>query len=154
MNRDAHAFGNLALAPDNTFRLSVVQGGAHRNLLVSDSRQVFAPSVYASSHAPQGTASLARSSVLILLSATVACSFAAVFIGVFADHAYRDAHESAPSQTVEVVYGDSLWDIAQRYAAKGLDTEETVRLIREWNDLDSGLLTPGMELVVPSDIGK
>lgn len=151
MNRDAHVFGNLALAPDSAPRLSVVQGGAHRNLLVSGSRQVFAPSVYASSHAPQGTVSLARSIVLILMSAAVACSFAAAFIGTFADHTYRDALESAPSHTVEVVDGDSLWDIAQRNAAKGLDTEETVRLIREWNDLDSGLLTPGMELVVPGD---
>ena len=46
--------------------------------------------------------------------------------------------------------GDTLWNIAEKNPIDGLSITETVDAIKMVNDLDSGLLVPGMELSVPT----
>lgn len=53
-----------------------------------------------------------------------------------------------PSQTVIVKPGDTLWSIARDLRPEQ-STWSTVRALREANGLDSALIHPGQELVVP-----
>ena len=52
--------------------------------------------------------------------------------------------------TVSVDPGDTLWDIAEEHGVDGLTTQQSVDLIRTWNDLEQSALQPGMELLVPA----
>lgn len=52
--------------------------------------------------------------------------------------------------TVSVAPGDTLWDIAEEHGVDGLTTQQSVDLIRTWNDLEQSALQPGMELLVPA----
>lgn len=51
--------------------------------------------------------------------------------------------------TASVGYGDTLWDIANRYKSDGVDTRHAVYIIKSANDLKSSNLTEGMELQIP-----
>lgn len=153
MNSDTRVYGNLALAPDRAPRFTVVEGSSHRKIVASASRQVFAPAVYARSRAPQVPNSIFRSYLLGLVGIVVASAILAIFIVGTGDFALKDAVSNTPMQIVEVGAGDSLWQIAESHSAHGLSTAETVELIRVWNDLDSAMLVPGMELAVPGSQG-
>lgn len=56
---------------------------------------------------------------------------------------------ATPSVQVNVEPGDSLWSLAREHPIPGLSTNEVVSRIRELNDLDSSLLRPGEQLMVP-----
>lgn len=64
--------------------------------------------------------------------------------------AYTQAMADTPTQTIRVSSGDSLWSIAEAHGIDNLDTRQTIEVIRAWNDLDSSMLKPGMELTVPA----
>lgn len=66
--------------------------------------------------------------------------------------AYAQALQEAERITISVAPGDSLWSIASEHGVDSLTTRQTTDLIRSWNDLDSSLLQPGMELLVPADL--
>ncbi len=55
-----------------------------------------------------------------------------------------------PTETVMVGTGDTLWDIAAE-AADGGDTREMVERIKSLNALDSGMVTAGQRLRVPTE---
>ncbi len=65
--------------------------------------------------------------------------------------AYAQALNQAERITISVAPGDSLWSIASEHGVDTLTTRQTTDLIRSWNDLDSSLLQPGMELLVPAE---
>lgn len=65
--------------------------------------------------------------------------------------AYAQALNQAERITISVAPGDSLWSIASEHSVDTLTTRQTTDLIRSWNDLDSSLLQPGMELLVPAE---
>ena len=65
---------------------------------------------------------------------------------------YAQALQEAERITISVAPGDSLWSIASEHGVDSLTTRQTTDLIRSWNDLDSSLLQPGMELLVPADL--
>ncbi len=69
---------------------------------------------------------------------------------VSAQNTYTVALASTPQESIVVQMDDTLWTIAERYPVSGLSTSDTVYLIREWNDLDSGLLSIGEHLLVPA----
>lgn len=150
MKYSARTCGNLALAPEPATRFDVIDGyGSHK--IVAPARvQLFSPSVHASSRAPRKSAANARGLLIAVASAVVAISFVFAFIGEYGDAPLSQAMEHTPSRVHVVSSGDSLWQIAQRNTVPGLSTEETVELIRRWNDLDSALLSPGMELFIPN----
>lgn len=78
----------------------------------------------------------------------------AVFCGGAAVSSARSARYDAlvaslSSTQVTVCTGDSLWTIATEYQVDGLDTSQTVELIKTWNGLSNATLQPGTKLVVP-----
>jgi LysM repeat protein len=46
--------------------------------------------------------------------------------------------------------GDTLWHIARRISPDHVDVRDTVHLIKRANHLDSSLIQPGQELIVPT----
>ena len=73
-----------------------------------------------------------------------------MFMGSATSNSKLDALLNAPANVVEVTAGDTLWNIAEKNPIDGLSIAETVDAIKMVNDLDSGLLVPGMELSVPT----
>lgn len=63
--------------------------------------------------------------------------------------AQEQAISSLARASYTVAAGDTLWSIAEDLSIGNVPTSEAIRIMREWNALDSGLLHPGMELVVP-----
>lgn len=56
-----------------------------------------------------------------------------------------------PPLPVEVRYGDSLWTIAREHGDPGRDIREIVWRIGQANELDSGNLQPGDEIMIPAE---
>ena len=94
-------------------------------------------------------------------NAHLACVFAVVAIcalmlafGFLQLHAQQVAFdqmcESSSRTEVVVQSGDTLWSLAQSHPLEGLSVDETVSIIRSWNDVPEGLVYPGMEIVVPA----
>lgn len=54
--------------------------------------------------------------------------------------------------TVEICYGDTLWDIANTYKSNNTDTRKAVYKIREINNIDASDLKPGMTISVPENL--
>lgn len=128
-------YGNLALKPValDAPRLTVVNGGA-------------APRT---GNAPQRrTLPLVAGLAAIVVMATLLL-FAALSMSLESQTAMDSALSSTARETIVVTPGESLWSIAENHPIEGMDTDETVYVIRSWNDLDSSLLQPGMSLSVP-----
>jgi nucleoid-associated protein YgaU len=51
---------------------------------------------------------------------------------------------------VTVYSGDTLWKIASRYGSKDIDIRKTIYEIRKINKLDSVIIVPGQELLIPA----
>jgi hypothetical protein len=67
-------------------------------------------------------------------------------------------HISKASQTKNTQYvkitvcsGDTLWAIASDYIDKNSDIREYIYNIKKINKLQSAMLTPGQELIIPCD---
>jgi nucleoid-associated protein YgaU len=52
-------------------------------------------------------------------------------------------------EKVVVYSGDTLWGIASKYTDDNKDVRRTIYEIRKLNKLDSALINPGQELLVP-----
>lgn len=88
--------------------------------------------------------------MLIALLCIVALGTVAVASLVCGQAAYDRALASPDRAEIVVAAGDTLWDIASEHGIDGLSTEDTVHVVRAWNDLDSATLRPGASLVVPA----
>ena len=98
--------------------------------------------------APRRSLSPAVASLLIV--ALVVSVFVIGFASVLGRaQAHSDAIAGIRTETIEVVSGDSLWNIAAEHSVEGLTTQETVDFIRDANDLEVSMLSAGMELDVP-----
>ncbi len=53
---------------------------------------------------------------------------------------------------VEIVYGDTLWTIADTYKSNDTDTRRAIFEICKVNDIEASDLTPGMVISVPQDL--
>lgn len=129
--------GNLALAP--AARTSAFQ--------VIDGR------LGASEHAPAHAPRRAEPDHLhiFIVAALIAVSLIGM-IGVFqAQQAQFDA-ALAHADRLEIVVepGDTLWTIAEDHHIDGVDTQQTVDIIRSWNSLSVSSLQPGDSIVVPA----
>ncbi len=50
---------------------------------------------------------------------------------------------------IEVTYGDTIWNIAERNMPDDMDTRQAVYEISTLNDIDDGIIYPGQLLLVP-----
>ena len=62
-----------------------------------------------------------------------------------------DAIEDSNFKTIEVKYGDTLWDIASLNKSEDTDIRQAVYAICEENNITASDLKPGMEILIPID---
>ena len=142
--------GNLALAPAEEHRFTVIDGSAAQKAVAPSRPQLFAPIAYPSRTVLEG-ANMNDKLVFSLAALAVSiCVAGTIFMGAASSDSKLNALLNAPTKIVEVTTGETLWNIAEKNPIDGLSITETVDAIKMVNDLDSGLLVPGMELSVPT----
>ncbi|MEG0918491.1 MAG: LysM peptidoglycan-binding domain-containing protein [Anaerovoracaceae bacterium] len=53
---------------------------------------------------------------------------------------------------IEIVAGDTMWDIAQRYKSPDTEIREAIYMICKVNDINAGDLVPGILIDIPLNI--
>ena len=150
MKSQIRVVGNLALAPAEEHRFTVIDGSAAQKAVAPSRPQLFAPIAYPSRTVLEG-AKIKDKLVFTLAALAVSiCVAGIMFMGSAISDSKFNALLNAPAKVVEVAAGDTLWNIAEKNPIDGLSITETVDAIKMVNDLDSGLLVPGMELSVPT----
>ena len=93
---------------------------------------------------------LTRRGRLVVLTFSLLAVLALGFVLASGAVGSKEGGTPEPTQTVMVGTGDTLWDIAAD-AAEGGDVREMVERIKSLNALDSGMVTAGQRLRVPTD---
>lgn len=150
MKSQIRVVGNLALAPAEEHRFTVIDGSAAQKAVAPSRPQLFAPIAYPSRTVLEGAKMNDKLVFTLAALAVSACVAGTIFMGSASSDSKLNALLNAPTKIVEVTTGDTLWNIAEKNPIDGLSITETVDAIKMVNDLDSGLLVPGMELSVPT----
>ena len=99
-------------------------------------------------------ASLFNSQNVALLSVSLILIFALAAMWRWSDRCaaarVEDAFSSISYETITVMPGDTIWQIAETHPVQGCTTYEVVRHIAEANELPKGPLSVGLSLVVPN----
>lgn len=143
-------YGNLALKPiDQKPVFSLVYGGK-KPVVVAAPRQIAAPDVYARAQ----TDSQKHPSTALVLACIAVILCAVLVVSYWESAARSSLQATAISQITreEIVVqpGDSLWNIAEERSIEYVSTADTVKLIKDWNRMDTSMLQAGMRLTVPS----
>ena len=76
----------------------------------------------------------------------------ALAASALSDHVASEARartlDSAPTTTVTVCAGESLWSIAGRHGVEGVPTQDVVSWIEARNSIEGGRIDPGQRIVV------
>lgn len=150
MKSQIRVVGNLALAPAEEHRFTVIDGSAAQKSVAPSRPQLFAPIAYPSRTVLEGAKMNDKLVFTLAALAVSVCVAGTIFMGSASSDSKLNALLNAPTKIVEVTTGDTLWNIAEKNPIDGLSITETVDAIKMVNDLDSGLLVPGMELSVPT----
>lgn len=150
MKSQIRVVGNLALAPAEEHRFTVIDGSAAQKAVAPSRPQLFAPIAYPSRTVLEGAKMNDKLVFTLAALAVSVCVAGTIFMGSASSDSKLNALLSTPTKIVEVTTGDTLWNIAEKNPIDGLSITETVDAIKMVNDLDSGLLVPGMELSVPT----
>ncbi len=150
MKSQIRVVGNLALAPAEEHRFTVIDGSAAQKAVAPSRPQLFAPIVYPSRTVLEGAKMNDKLVFSLAALAVSICVAGTIFMGSASSDSKLNALLNAPTKIVEVTTGDTLWNIAEKNPIDGLSITETVDAIKMVNNLDSGLLVPGMELSVPT----
>lgn len=150
MKSQIRVVGNLALAPAEEHRFTVIDGSAAQKAVAPSRPQLFASIAYPSRTVLEGAKMNDKLVFSLAALAVSICVAGTIFMGSASSDSKLNALLNAPTKIVEVTTGDTLWDIAEKNPIDGLSITETVDAIKMVNDLDSGLLVPGMELSVPT----
>lgn len=150
MKSQIRVVGNLALAPAEEHRFTVIDGSAAQKAVAPSRPQLFAPIAYPSRTVLEGAKMNDKLVFTFAALAVSVCVAGTIFMGSASSDSKLNALLNAPTKIVEVTTGDTLWNIAEKNPIDGLSITETVDAIKMVNDLDSGLLVPGMELSVPT----
>lgn len=150
MKSQIRVVANLALAPAEEHRFTVIDGSAAQKAVAPSRPQLFAPIAYPSRTVLEGAKMNDKLVFTLAALAVSVCVAGTIFMGSASSDSKLNALLNAPTKIVEVTTGDTLWNIAEKNPIDGLSITETVDAIKMVNDLDSGLLVPGMELSVPT----
>lgn len=150
MKSQIRVVGNLALTPAEEHCFTVIDGSAAQKAVAPSRPQLFAPIAYPSRTVLEGAKMNDKLVFSLAALAVSICVAGTIFMGSASSDSKLNALLNAPTKIVEVTTGDTLWNIAEKNPIDGLSITETVDAIKMVNDLDSGLLVPGMELSVPT----
>lgn len=150
MKSQIRVVGNLALAPVEEHRFTVIDGSAAQKAVAPSRPQLFAPIAYPSRTVLEGAKMNDKLVFSLAALAVSICVAGTIFMGSASSDSKLNALLNAPTKIVDVTTGDTLWNIAEKNPIDGLSITETVDAIKMVNNLDSGLLVPGMELSVPT----
>jgi len=150
MKSQIRVVGNLALAPAEEHCFTVIDGSAAQKAVAPSRPQLFAPIAHPSRTVLEGAKMNDKLVFTLAALAVSVCVAGTIFMGSASSDSKLNALLNAPTKIVEVTTGDTLWNIAEKNPIDGLSITETVDAIKMVNDLDSGLLVPGMELSVPT----
>ncbi len=91
-------------------------------------------------------------SFVIMASALIFITFAAVLFsfGLSVHEAVASRLEAAPTASVRVLDGESLWSIAEKHGVDGVSTKDVVSWIKAKNGLSVSTLSAGQSLLVPA----
>lgn len=92
---------------------------------------------------------LSATAFLVAVVAVLLAGILSTVISNARHEAVVGAIESAPLEIVRARSGETLWSLASAHGVEGVSTADIVDWLRQTNDLDSSLLVPGQELVVP-----
>ncbi len=137
MNAVKMTDGNLALdrAREDAPVFTVITGGRGR----------LEPS-------PQPAPSVPLASFRALGFAVAACVLVfSILPSVFGRIQFEHALMGTATQQIVVDSGDSLWSLAESHPVSGMSTEDTVRLMKSWNELEHAVLAPGQTLFVAAE---
>ena len=86
-----------------------------------------------------------------LVGAVIAMALVATFFvfEIFEHSCEVAAIQGAPTESVKVFSGDSLWALAQSHTPPGASVESVVSWIRDANNLTNSTIYAGQELLVP-----
>jgi len=96
------------------------------------------------------TAKKKRKSILkkILTAAAAVLLFSVLFISIFS--LIGSGENSSNFIRHEIETGESLWSIAAHYyESSNVDLRKMVYKIKKINDIDSAVINPGRELIIP-----
>ncbi|WP_102337458.1 LysM peptidoglycan-binding domain-containing protein [Collinsella provencensis] len=142
-------YGNLALSPQEPNNGFTVVSGGKQSLTVAPQRQFFAPDVYP--HAVASSFLLSAKMFAVAIALTLICILGIACGISYARFATQNAVlEETAQMEVKIQPGESLWNLAETHPINGLNTSETVEVIKNWNGLSSSMLHPGESLVVPA----
>lgn len=147
MKSQIRVVGNLALAPAEEHRFTVIDGSAAQKAVAPSRPQLFAPIAYPTRTVLEGAKMNDKLVFTLAALAVSVCVAGTIFMGSASSDSKLNALLNAPTKIVEVTTGDTLWNIAEKNPIDGLSITETVDAIKMVNDLDSGLLVPGLSLI-------
>lgn len=90
-----------------------------------------------------------RGRLVVFLAGLLMVLVVGFFLGA-GSVASQDRGRSAPTEVVQVVPGETLWDIASRLTVTGDDVREVMYDIKRLNALESSSLAAGQRIRVPA----
>ncbi len=142
-------YGNLALKPNDQKPAFTLVSGGKKPVIVAARRQLAAPAVYARTK-PRPPRRLSTIFSVACVAAILCAALAAACGDAFIRTSSQSAAISQAVQTeIRVQPGDTLWNIAEEHSIENVGIEETMALIRDWNDMPNSMLQAGTKLIVP-----
>ena len=110
---------------------------SHSVLTVSDSREIGSKLFY---------------KIICLTFIALTIILVSMQINTLIEHKQNVINASSTVSTCQLIVhsGDNLWTIAENNPIKGLSTFETVQYLKNINQLDESIISPGDILLVPS----
>ena len=112
MKSQIRVVGNLALAPIEEHRFTVIDGSAARKAVAPSRPQLFAPIAYPSRTVLEGAKMNDKLVFTLAALAVSICVAGTIFMGSASSDSKLNALLNAPTKIVEVTTGVTLWSIA------------------------------------------
>ena len=149
MKSQIRVVGNLALAPAEEHRFTVIDGSAAQKAVAPSRPQLFAPIAYPSRTVLEGAKMNDKLVFTLAALAVSVCVAGTIFMGSASSDSKLNALLERPHQNRRGHHRRHAVEHREKNPIDGLSITETIDAIKMVNDLDSGLLVPGMSSPFP-----